>query len=183
MAEEETEKKESKLDGLKQNKMLLFIIIGVVALLLIILIVVAILLFSGGSDEEQVAATGGAQPAQVSAAEQGSKAKAGGNFLSVGPMVPLDQFIVNLMTSSGGKRYLKTTIALELSIADMQAEIENKRDVIRDTIITILSSKTFEEVQTARGKQKIKDELQERINEYLVDGRITNIFFTDFVVQ
>ena len=46
MAEEET-KKESKLEGLKQNKMLLFIIIGVVALLLIILIVVAILIFSG----------------------------------------------------------------------------------------------------------------------------------------
>ena len=184
MAEEEVEKKESKLDSIKQNKMLLFIIIGVVALLLIIFIVVAILIFSGGDEEAN--AQGGAnspQEQQSSAASKSSQAKAGSNLLSVGPMYPMDQIIVNLMTSSGGKRYLKTSIVLELSIVEMQPELDTKRDVIRDTIITILSAKTFEEIQTTKGKQKLKDELQERINEYLVDGRIANIFFTDFMVQ
>ena len=98
-------------------------------------------------------------------------------------MYPLDQFIINLLASGGGKRYLKTSIALELSIAEMQMELDNKRNVLRDTVITILSSKTFEEVQTAKGKQKLKEELMERLNEFLVDGRIMNIFFTEFVVQ
>lgn len=183
MAEEETEKKESKLDSLKQNKMLLFIIIGVVAFLLIIFIVVAILIFSGGDDEAANAQGGAQAEQQVSADSKSSQAKAGSNLLSVGPMYPMDQIIVNLMTSSGGKRYLKTAIVLELSIAEMQPELDTKRDVIRDIIITILSSKTFEEIQTTKGKQKLKDELQERINEILVDGRISNIFFTDFMVQ
>lgn len=93
MAEEET-KKESKLEGLKQNKMLLFIIIGVVALLLIILIVVAILIFSGGDEPEAQ----NAAPQQQSAANKGSAANPNSNLLSVGPMYPLDQFIVNLMS-------------------------------------------------------------------------------------
>lgn len=179
MAEEE-EKKGSKLEGLKQNKMLLFIIIGVAALLLIILIVVAVLIFSGGDEEA------GANPVATqaqSAANKGSAANPNSNLLSIGPMYPLDQFIINLLASGGGKRYLKTSIALELSIAEMQVELDNKRNVLRDTVITILSSKTFEEVQTAKGKQKLKEELMERLNEFLVDGRIMNIFFTEFVVQ
>lgn len=179
MAEEE-EKKGSKLEGLKQNKMLLFIIIGVAALLLIILIVVAVLIFSGG--DEEAGANPAAQQAQ-SAANKGSAANPNSNLLSIGPMYPLDQFIINLLASGGGKRYLKTSIALELSIAEMQVELDNKRNVLRDTVITILSSKTFEEVQTAKGKQKLKEELMERLNEFLVDGRIMNIFFTEFVVQ
>ena len=179
MAEEE-EKKGSKLDGLKQNKMLLFIIIGVAALLLIILIVVAVLICSGGDEE---AGANPVAPQAQSAANKGSAANPNSNLLSIGPMYPLDQFIINLLASGGGKRYLKTSIALELSIAEMQMELDNKRNVLRDTVITILSSKTFEEVQTAKGKQKLKEELMERLNEFLVDGRIMNIFFTEFVVQ
>lgn len=177
---EEEEKKGSKLEGLKQNKMLLFIIIGVAALLLIILIVVAVLIFSGGDEE---AGANPAAPQAQSAANKGSAANPNSNLLSIGPMYPLDQFIINLLASGGGKRYLKTSIALELSIAEMQVELDNKRNVLRDTVITILSSKTFEEVQTAKGKQKLKEELMERLNEFLVDGRIMNIFFTEFVVQ
>lgn len=179
MAEEEG-KKESKLEALKQNKMILFIVIGVVALLLIILIIVAVLIFSGG-DEEQV--QGPTQATQQSAANKASTANPNSGLLSVGPIYPLDQFIVNLLASGGGKRYLKTSIALELSIAELQAELDTKRDVLRDTIIVILSSKTFEEVQTAKGKQNLKEEIMERINEFLVDGRVVNIFFTEFVVQ
>ena len=105
------------------------------------------------------------------------------SLLSVGPMYPLKQFIINLMSTGSGKRYLKTSIVLELSVAPLQQEVDTKNDVIRDVIITILSSKTLEEVQTTRGKQKLKEEIIERINEFLVDGRISNLFFTEFVVQ
>ncbi|MDY3113575.1 MAG: flagellar basal body-associated protein FliL [Helicobacter sp.] len=176
MAEEE--KKASKLESLKQNKMILFIIIGVVVLLLIIFIVVGILIFSGGDEQAQAA-----PQAQQSAANRGSAANPNSSLLSVGPIYPLDQFIVNLLASGGGKRYLKTSIALELSIQELQAELDTKRDVLRDTVILILSSKTFEEVQTAKGKQNLKEEIMERINEFLVDGRVVNMFFTEFVVQ
>lgn len=177
MAEEE---KESKLAALKQNKMILFAIIGVVVLLLVILIVVAILIFSG-NDEPQ--ANEPIQPTQQSAASKGSMANPNSSLLSVGPMYPLKQFIINLMSTGSGKRYLKTSIVLELSVAPLQQEVDTKNDVIRDVIITILSSKTLEEVQTTRGKQKLKEEIIERINEFLVDGRISNLFFTEFVVQ
>lgn len=181
MAEEE-ESKTSKLESLKQNKMILFIIIGVVALLLIILIVVAILVLSGGDNTEPDLAQGAPQ-AQQSAASRASTANPSSNLLSIGSIFPMDQFIVNLLASGGGRRYLKASVALELSIPELQAELETKRDVLRDTVITVLSSKTFEEVQTTKGKQNLKEEIIDRINEFLVDGRVVNMFFTEFVVQ
>lgn len=178
----EEENKFSKLESLKQNKMIWFIIIGVVTLLLIVLIVVGILILSG-SDEPEVESGISQSQMQQNGANRGSAANPSSSLLSVGQMYAMDQFIVNLLASGGGKRYLKTSIALELSIPKMQAELDIKRDALRDTIITVLSSKTFEEVQTARGKQKLKEEIMDRINEFLVDGRVVNIFFTDFVVQ
>lgn len=182
MAEEENAEAGGKLDGLKQNKMLLFIIIGVVALLLIIVIIVAAIAFSGGGEEEA------SMPQMSAAAASGAGAAgAGGNTraakLKIGPIYPLDQFIVNLMTSGGGKRYLKTSIGMEISIAEMTPELDSKRDVIRDTIISVMSSKTFEEIQTEKGKRRLKDELIERINEFLVDGRVVDLYFNDFVIQ
>ena len=62
-------------------------------------------------------------------------------------------------------------------------ELDTKKPAIRDTMISVLSSKTFEEISTAKGKENLKNELVERINESLVDGKIVNLFFTDFAIQ
>ena len=104
------------------------------------------------------------------------------NYTRVGMIYQLDQFIVNLQTQSG-RRYLKTTIGLEMTTPNLENELNTKRVPIRDTIINILSSKSLEEVSTQRGKDKLKEEIAQRINESLVDGKIRNVFFIDFAVQ
>ena len=57
------------------------------------------------------------------------------------------------------------------------------RSLVRDIIVSTLSSKTYEEVSTQKGKNRLKDEIVDRLNEVLADGHIKNIYFTDFVVQ
>ncbi|RAX55259.1 flagellar basal body protein FliL [Helicobacter sp. 16-1353] len=104
------------------------------------------------------------------------------NYIRIGPIYQLDQFIVNLLTQSG-RRYLKTTIGLEMTMPELQNELNSKRAAIRDTIVEILSSKSLEEVSTTRGKEKLKEEIVQRLNEFLVDGKIRNVFFIDFVIQ
>ena len=79
--------------------------------------------------------------------------------------------------------FLKVAIDLELSDAKLQPEIDHKKSLIRDIIIRTFSSKTFEEISTIKGKDKLKDEVLDKINENLSDGYIKNIYFTDFVVQ
>ena len=162
------------------NKMLIIIIAAVVGLLLIIGVVVAILLMSGG-DEPPPQAAGGAPAA--SGGNPALNMRSGGQtYLSIGPTYAFDQIIVNLASQSG-RRYLKTTINAELSSDNLMVELDTKKPAIRDTMISVLSSKTFEEISTAKGKENLKNELVERINESLVDGKIVNLFFTDFAIQ
>jgi len=104
------------------------------------------------------------------------------NYSEIGPMYPMDQFIVNLY-NEGSSRYLKTTINFELSAAELSAEMDKKKPLIRDIVIKTLSAKTYEEISTIRGKENLKDEIVSKVNQVLTDGKINNIYFTDFVIQ
>lgn len=181
MAEEKEEKQEKKGGSL--------VLIIVAVLLVVILIIgglVIFLLASGGNEEQsadiataQVQAQ--AQPQQKSPASQAPKERSQ-DFFNVGPMYPLDQFLVNLLSETGS-RYLKMTINIELSAETLTPEVDQKKPLLRDIIIRVLTSKTYEDISTAKGKERLKDEIVAKINETLRDGYIKNVFFTDFIVQ
>ena len=174
MAEETQAKKSSSL--------VLIIIIVILILLLVVGGLLAFLLMSGNDDTTQ-GQTVQAQTEQVqSAATKNTAGKRSNDYINMGPVYPLDQFIVNLLSESGS-RYLKTKVDLELSAETLTPEIDKKKPLIRDIIVSTLSSKTYEEVSTQKGKNRLKDEIVDRLNEVLADGHIKNIYFTDFVVQ
>jgi flagellar FliL protein len=56
---------------------------------------------------------------------------------------------------------------------------------LKDRIISILSAKTPSDVLSVTGKQNVKDELIEGINEVLEfpEPVVVNIYFTEFIVQ
>lgn len=169
----------------KSNKsLLLIVIIAIVVLLIIVGVILFVLLGSDPSTDD--ASKGGEMTTQQQVLKPASKPAGQGrrsvDYLNMGPMYPLDQFIVNLL-SENGSRFLKTKIDLEQSNEELAAELDKKKALIRDVIIRTLSSKTYEEVSTAKGKDRLKDEIVNRLNEVLSDGYIKNIFFTDFVVQ
>ena len=56
------------------------------------------------------------------------------------------------LADSGGKRYLRVTMALELSDPEALTNIESRLPQIRDAILMILPTKTFDEVSTTEGK-------------------------------
>ena len=100
----------------------------------------------------------------------------------LGPIYPLDTFIVNL-ADKGGKRYLRITIDLELDGEELESEITKRLPQVRDSILTILPTKRFEDISSAKGKTALRDQMLERINGMLARGQITNIYFKEFVVQ
>ena len=104
------------------------------------------------------------------------------DYSKIGPMYPMDQFIVNLY-NEGSSRYLKTTINFELSSEELSAEMDKKKPLIRDIVIKTLSAKTYEEISTIKGKENLKDEIVSKVNQVLTDGQVNNLFFTDFVIQ
>lgn len=95
---------------------------------------------------------------------------------------PLESFIVNL-ADPGGKRYLSTRIVLEFSDKDSLVSLEKSVPEIRDRILMILPTKTYKEIQSVEGKHALRSSLIVALNEILQEGKITNIFFQEFVVQ
>lgn len=101
---------------------------------------------------------------------------------SIGPLYSLDTMIVNL-SDHGGKRYLRVTMALELSDPDAVGTIESRLPQVRDAILTILPTKTYDEISTTDGKIALRSQVMEKVNSLITKGRVENIYFTEFVVQ
>jgi len=119
----------------------------------------------------QTNANAGVQPGQTGANEQ-----------PLGTIYALDTFIVNL-ADKGGNRYLRVTMDLELGIPELESELEKRLPQVRDSILMILPSKRFEDISSVEGKIALRDQILERLNGFLTLGKITNIYFKEFVVQ
>ena len=100
----------------------------------------------------------------------------------VGVMFTMDPFVVNL-AGSNGKRFLKVTATLELSSPEVNPEFEENLQKITDSILVLLSSKSFEDVYSVQGKFKLKDEITTRVNRFLVVGHVKDAYFSEFIVQ
>lgn len=166
----------------KKSKGNLVLIIVIALLVLLLLGGGAAAFFLLGSQDDKAAATSGSNASHQEVKVDKKKSKKSTDHLTIGPMYPMAQFVVNLLSESGN-RFLKVAIDLELSDIKLQPEMDHKKSLIRDIIIRTFSSKTFEEISTLKGKDKLKDEVLDKINENLSDGQVKNIYFTDFVVQ
>ena len=97
---------------------------------------------------------------------------------------PLESFVVNLMDKSeSGKRYLKTTIELDVMGQEGLDLIEPRKAQLRDAILLLLTSQSFMEINTIEGKLELKRAILLRINQVLSEKVVNNIYFTEFVVQ
>ena len=107
--------------------------------------------------------------------------------------------VINL-ADPGGRRYLKVGIVLEFAPhdtawysmaneqrAELQAlfetEMGSKQPVIEDLVISIISSKSFEQVYTLEGKEGLRQEIINRINQLLPTQLVMYVYFNEFVVQ
>ena len=98
----------------------------------------------------------------------------------VGKVIPLETFIVNL-AGSKGRKVLKVNMELEVKGVDVIQEIDNRKAQIRDFIIIILSSKTYDEVSTKEGKDFLRNEIKDQVNSFLSKGKIMNVYFTELI--
>jgi flagellar protein FliL len=107
---------------------------------------------------------------------------------TIGPTYKLDTLIVNL-ADQGGKRYLRVTMEFELTPAEkveateLTEEINKRLPQIRDAILMILPTKQYADIATTAGKIALRDEIMAKLNTFLKKGQISNIYFTEFVVQ
>lgn len=144
----------------KASPRLLIIIIGSVTLLIIFIITISATLFLTRRPE----------PKTLVIKEE------------VGTLVPMRDFLVNLI-DYGGRRYLKVKLDLEVSTAEAVEEVGVKETILRNYIINILSSKTFNDIKTVEGKNGLRKSIILKCNFILKSGKVLNVYFNDFIIQ
>ena len=119
---------------------------------------------------------------KISSLELEDKEVPENNLVGLGSIYSLDTFIVNL-ADQGGKRYLRVTMDLELSSEELTEELSNRIPQITDSILTLLPTKKLEDICSVKGKIALRDEIMTKLNKFLTKGRITKIYFKEFVIQ
>ena len=97
----------------------------------------------------------------------------------------LESFVVNLQDASGNG-YLRAGISLGLASAAKEDDKEKQAAYLprlRDTILGVLSTRSVDDLLTADGKTKLKNDLLQAINTRLPELQCKEVYFTEFLVQ
>jgi flagellar FliL protein len=99
-----------------------------------------------------------------------------------GQLVALPTFLVNLADPLG-RRYLKLEVEVEVRDADAQAALTKYEAKIKDTLLLLLSSKTYEGLSTIQAKVELKQEIADRLNQIIGNGGVLRVYITEMVIQ
>lgn len=84
---------------------------------------------------------------------------------------------------TNGSRFLSVSFGFELADPSAQGALEARDPLVRDALITIMSSKTVAQLTDAREKEITRLQIKKRLSDLLETSDITAVYFTDFVLQ
>ena len=115
-----------------------------------------------------------------------------------GIIADMGEFTLNL-ADKNARRYLKVSVALELSKTaeeinstkgdmiinrEFEIELNQYKPAIKDAIISILSSKTSDELATIPGKETAKEQIAEAVEAvYNGEREVIRVSFGQFIMQ
>ncbi len=107
----------------------------------------------------------------------------------------LEPLLVNL-ADGGGSSYLRVALTLRVADAlegkDSKAKEDKPKEdkfandamaSVRDTTLAVLGRQTADGLLAVDGKERLKTDLKKAFVEHNADLKVTDVFFTDFLVQ
>lgn len=152
------------------------IIIALVGVLLVGLSVGATLFFVGGKPSSEGEAT---EPEVVEKADKNTPKK---------PLyMALETMVVNFADPKPA-RYLQVDIQLMAFDPDVLKAVEENMPVVRNDILVLLGSQTYEAVNNREGKEALRKQILDAVNRILKiqagsKGALQAVYFTSFVMQ
>ncbi|WP_256208185.1 flagellar basal body-associated FliL family protein [Halanaerobium congolense] len=90
-------------------------------------------------------------------------------------------FVVNIANNSQ-INFIRASLVFEIEEDELIEELEKRKPQVRDAIITTLRSQN-ESILKEANAQTIKKIIKSEVNEILRSGEVTNVWFTELVVQ
>lgn len=99
-----------------------------------------------------------------------------------GEIIRFENIVVN-PSGTMGSRYLSTTIGLEVTDEAGRLAVTAAEPMIKDALITHLSSKTIDELTDAAAREGMRTAIRDMVNTVIAPQKINAVFFLDFVLQ
>ena len=101
---------------------------------------------------------------------------------SEGSVFLVEDLIVN-PAGTEGRRFLSTSIGFETTSGETSDLLTEREAIIRDALITILSSQTIPELSDFKQRERLRKLIKLRVEKLLKTDQITAVYFTEFVLQ
>ncbi len=119
---------------------------------------------------------------RASASNLAGKASQGSLHEPVTATLALEPFQVNL-ADTDELFYVKATFHLGLAEKLDEEDKDLVVNALRDSIISLLSSKKAEDILTPQGKEKLREEIRSRANAISPPMRVVEVYIVDFIVH
>ncbi|MGE4556021.1 MAG: flagellar basal body-associated protein FliL [Desulfovibrionaceae bacterium] len=149
---------------------------------IILLLLLAVLIGGGWFAYKKFFSSDAKQEEQAKEQVQENDQKGPAPAATQGIQVQLPDFLVNLADPLG-RRYLKLGVSVEVKDAQASEAMKTNEAKIKDAILLLLSSKTYQELSTLESKIELKKEIVERLNQVLGGSKVLQVYFTDMVIQ
>lgn len=94
----------------------------------------------------------------------------------------IEDIIVN-PAGTGGRRFLSTSIGIETATPKVSGFLEEREAIVRDALITILSSQSIPELSDFKQRERLRKLIKLRVEKLLHTDEIVAVYFTEFVLQ
>ena len=174
------DKDQEKPKGSLVTKILLF---GVLPLMTAIVLVIGGLFIAG------VLPAGGGDHAAVEESADAGDGEEDGQSDEVMPAIyiPIDPAFVVNFASQGRARFLQITVEVMTRDPKVSEHVEQHLPVIRNNLMLLFSSQTYDSVSTLEGKEALREEalavIQQILEEETGDPGVEAVYFTSFVMQ
>jgi flagellar FliL protein len=99
-----------------------------------------------------------------------------------GEVYLVEDLLVN-PTGTSGKRYLSTSLGLEVGSEEAIEKLKTRDLQVRDLLISVLSARTVAELTNPAERESMRREIQTRLEDMLNGEKLAAVYFVDYVMQ
>ena len=110
--------------------------------------------------------------------EEGKTSESGESGL----IFSVDDMIVN-PANTNGKMLLLASLGLAVESEESKKVLEEKQVIVKDAVISVLSSKSVGQLSSSTYRDTLKTEILKNLSTQMPGSKVSNIYFSKFIIQ
>jgi len=178
MAEEKEEMKIEKKSS-SITKIILFGVPAFIVQLILVYFITANILLNKVSS---VAGSGHGEEVTEESAEEGQGEEGDGSGEAGQFVYSIEEIVVN-PANTNGRQLLMASLAFDMATESGKTILETKDFLVKDMIISVLSSKNSRFLNDISLRDSLKNEISHKIEGFLPKAKINRIYFSQFILS